>query len=229
MRSHSAASREEVLMTARLIVSFLISASMVAVYPAVATAQTAPVTSPKQAAPKKDAPKDAAKKDAPKKDAKPAPTAPAQTASVGTAPTLIAQYGDWGVYVSQTPKTKICYALSQPKDRQPAALKRDPAYFFVSTRPGENVRNEVSIVVGFTIKEGSDATLDIGSANFPFYTKNDGAWVRNAAEETKLIDAMRKAKDFSVKSTSLRGNPNTDRYSLAGIGQALDRVTQECK
>ncbi len=201
----------------------LIVTSIVATHSAVALAQTTPApATPKQAAPKKDA----AKKDAPKKDSKPAP---AQTASTGSSPTLVVQYGDWGVYVSQTPKTKICYALSQPKDRQPATLKRDPAYFFVSTRPGENVRNEVSIVVGFTIKEGSDATLDIGGANFPFYTKNDGAWVRNAAEETKLIEAMRKAKDFSVKSTSLRGNPNTDRYSLAGIGQALDRVTQECK
>ena len=89
--------------------------------------------------------------------------------------------------------------------------------------------NEVSVVVGFSIKEGSDATLDISGSNYPFYTKNDGAWVRNAAEETKLIDAMRKGKDFSVKSLSLRGNPTTDRYSLAGIAQALDRATQECK
>lgn len=207
-------------MSFRPFFGLLIVASIVAANSTIAAAQTAPAT-PKQAAPKKDA----AKKDAPKNDAKSAP----QPASTGASPTLVVQYGDWGVYVSQTPKTKICYALSQPKDRQPATLKRDPAYFFVSTRPGENVRNEVSIVVGFTIKEGSDASLDIGGANFPFYTKNDGAWVRNAAEETKLIDAMRKAKDFSVKSTSLRGNPNTDRYSLAGIGQALDRVTQECK
>jgi hypothetical protein len=212
-------------MTTRLLFSLLISASLVFSHSAVAIAQTAPAATPTQTAPKKDA----AKKEAPKKDAKPTQPAPAQPASTGSSPSLVVQYGDWGVYVSQTPKTKICYALSQPKDRQPATLKRDPAYFFVSTRPGENVRNEISIVVGFTIKEGSDATLDIGGANFPFYTKNDGAWVRNAAEETKLIEAMRKSKDFSVKSTSLRGNPNTDRYSLAGIGQALDRVTQECK
>lgn len=225
MRSKSAASREEMPMNIRPLIAFLVSASIVSGYSVVVLAQTAPATTPKQAVPKKDA----AKKDTPKKDTKQAQPAPAQPASTGSSPTLVVQYGDWGVYVSQTPKTKICYALSQPKDRQPATLKRDPAYFFVSTRPGENVRNEVSIVVGFTLKEGGDATLDIGGANFPFYTKNDGAWVRNAAEEAKLIEAMRKAKDFSVKSTSLRGNPTTDRYSLSGIAQALDRVSQECK
>lgn len=166
-------------------------------------------------------------------------TADAQAGAKGTtrqpasaapsSPELLAQYGDWGVYVSKTPKTKICYALSQPKDRKPAGLKRDPAYFFVSTRPGENVHNEVSVVVGFPIKEGSDAALTVGGVNYEFYTKNDGAWVRNAAEEARLIEALRKGSDFTLKSTSTRNHDTIDRYSLSGISQALDRVAKECK
>jgi hypothetical protein len=40
---------------------------------------------------------------------------------------------------------------------------------------------------------------------------------------------MRKGKDLTMKSTSVRGNATTDRYSLSGIAQALDRVAQECK
>jgi invasion protein IalB len=169
---------------------------------------------------KKDAKQPAKPKDDPQ---------PAQGAGTGAAPSLIVQYGDWGVYVSQAAKTKICYALSQPKERQPGGLKRDPGYFFISTRPGENVRNEVSVVVGFAIKDGADATVDVGTASFPFFTKNDGAWMKNAAEEARLIDALRKGRDFTVKSTSQRGNPTSDRYSLSGIGQALDRIAQECK
>jgi invasion protein IalB len=183
-----------------------------------ALAQTA--APPPQAQTKKDAKQPAKPKSEPQ---------PAQGAVAGPAPSLVAQYGDWGVYVSQTPKTKICYALSQPKDRQPGGLKRDPGYFFISTRPGENVRNEVSVVVGFAIKEGADATVDVDTAAFSFFTKNDGAWMKNAAEEARLIDALRKGRDFTVKSTSLRGNATNDRYSLSGIGQALDRVDQECK
>lgn len=154
---------------------------------------------------------------------------PAPTQVAGPAPSLVAQYGDWGVYVSQSPKTKICYALSQPKDRQPGGLKRDAGYFFISSRPAENVRNEVSVIVGYAIKDGADATVEVGTASFPFFTKNDGAWMKNAAEEARLVDAFRKGRDFSVKSTSQRGNATNDRYSLAGIGQALDRVAQECK
>jgi invasion protein IalB len=144
-------------------------------------------------------------------------------------PALVAQYGDWGVYVSQAARTKICYALSQPKDRQPATLKRDPGYFFVSTRPGENVKNEVSIIAGFTIKDGSDATADIGGTAFTLYTKSDSAWVRNIAEEVRLVEALRRGRDLTVKSTSARGNATTDKYSLTGFAQALDRVAQECR
>jgi invasion protein IalB len=202
-------------MTPRPLFACLAASILAVSLPFAALAQTA--APPSQ---KKDAKQPAKPKDDPQ---------PAQGAGTGAAPSLIVQYGDWGVYVSQAAKTKICYALSQPKERQPGGLKRDPGYFFISTRPGENVRNEVSVVVGFAIKDGADATVDVGTASFPFFTKNDGAWMKNAAEEARLIDALRKGRDFTVKSTSQRGNPTSDRYSLSGIGQALDRIAQECK
>lgn len=140
----------------------------------------------------------------------------------------VAQFGDWAVYVSIS-APKICYATSQPKSRAPANLKRDPAYFFISTRPSEKVKNEVTVTVGFPLKEGSDATLTVGSLSLQLYTKDTGAWLRNVADEVKLVEAMRKGKDLTVVSTSLKGNQTTDKYSLSGLGQAIDRATQECK
>ncbi|MFG1201970.1 invasion associated locus B family protein [Xanthobacter aminoxidans] len=140
----------------------------------------------------------------------------------------VAQFGDWSVYVS-TSSPKVCYAISQPKTRAPEGLKRDPAYFFISTRPGENVKNEVTVTVGFPLKEGSDATLTVGNATLQLYTKDQGAWVRNVADEAKLVEAMKRGRDLTVASTSLRGNLTTDKYSLVGLAQALDRVAQECK
>ena len=89
--------------------------------------------------------------------------------------------------------------------------------------------NEVSLKMGFPLKEGSEAKLTVGTQAFQLYTKEDGAWVRNVADEGKLVDAIRKGKDVTVVSTSLRGNPTTDKYGLSGISQALVRVAQECK
>jgi invasion protein IalB len=147
----------------------------------------------------------------------------------GANPSLVGQYGDWGVYVSQGQKARVCFALTQPKERLPANLNRDPGYLFISTRPADNVRNEFSVLVGFTMKEDAEPSVTIGNDTFALYARQNGAWIRNIAEEARLIEAIRKGRDLSMKSTSARGNQTTDRYSLSGIAQALDRVAQECR
>jgi invasion protein IalB len=161
--------------------------------------------------------------------AKPAATAAAPAG--GTQPTLLGQYGDWGAYTASPGGAKICFALSKPKSSktEPAGRKRDQAYVFISTRPSENVKNEVSVIVGYPFKSAADATAEIGTAKFPMYTQNDGAWIKNVAEEARMVDAMRKGADLTVKGTSSRGTQSTDQYSLKGLAQALERAEQECK
>jgi len=61
------------------------------------------------------------------------------------------------------------------------------------------------------------------------YTQADGAWVKNAAEESRLVETMRKGLDLTVKGTSAKGTATTDVYSLKGLPQALDRIGQECR
>ena len=167
--------------------------------------------------------------------AKPAQAKPAQAkpapapAAGGTAPVLIGQFDDWKAYASRGTKSPVCYVFAQPKDRKPPSLKRDPGFLFISSRPAEHVRNEVSAMVGFPTKEGGEATAQVGNVVFDMATKDDNAWIRNPAEEGRLVEAMRKSKDLVLKVVSLRGNESTDRYSLSGLGRALDRVAQECK
>ncbi len=144
---------------------------------------------------------------------------------------LLGQFGDWGAYKATPGGQKICFALSKPTTAktEPAGRSRDPSYAFVSTRPKEKVKNEVSVIVGYPQKPGFDATAAIGSATYPMYTQNDGAWVKNAAEEAQMVEIMRKGADLVIKSESARGTKTTDTYSLKGIAQALDRVAEECK
>ena len=161
-------------------------------------------------------------------------TAPAQqkkTANPTDQAVLLGQFGEWGAYKATPGGKKICFALSKPTTAtsQPAGRNRDPSYAFVSTRPAEKVKNEVSVIVGFPQKPGQDATATIGSAHYAMYTQNDGAWVKNAAEEAQMVETMRKNADLVVKAESARGTKTTDTYSLKGIAQALDRVAEECK
>ena len=146
----------------------------------------------------------------------------------GAQATLLASFNDWNAYVSGQGRAKLCYALSQPKERLPKDLKRDPAYLFVSFRPAENVRNEIAVVMGFATKDGGAAEAVVGNAAFALVTKGPNAWVKNQSEEAKVIAAFSKGKDVTVKATSGRGNATSDRYSLNGFAQALDRARKEC-
>jgi invasion protein IalB len=150
-------------------------------------------------------------------------------AAAAAQPTLLGQYGDWGAYTAAPDSKKVCFSIAKPKSSttSPAGRKRDPAYVFISTRPSENVRNEISVVIGYPFK--GDATAEIGATKFAMYTQNDGAWIKNVAEEARLIDAMRKGADLTIKGVSTRGTQSTDTYSLKGLTQAMDRVAQECK
>ena len=193
--------------------------------------QAAPATPAKPNPPKPAAPKP------PKAAAKPkpapaaaAPEAPAAPAVGGVQPTLLGTYGEWGAYTASPGGKKVCFALAKPANSQttPAGRPRDPAFLFVSSRPAEKVKDEVSIIIGYGFKPNSDATLEMGGATYAMYTQNDGAWVKNAAEETRLVDAMRKGTDLTVKGTSARGTATSDVFSLKGLAQALDKVGQEC-
>jgi len=160
---------------------------------------------------------------------------PASAQSKKSAPTdqatLLGQFGDWGAYKASPGGKLVCFALSKPTKAvtDPPGRNRDQPYAFVTTRPAEKVKNEVSVIVGYPQKSGVDATASIGSANYVMYTQNDGAWVKNAAEESQMVDEMRKGSELVVKSVSGHGTKTTDTYSLKGISEALAKVAAECK
>jgi hypothetical protein len=159
-----------------------------------------------------------------------APERPALAQNEGQ-PSLLQQYGDWGVYAGASGGHKVCFALAQPTSAEtdPPNRPRDPIYLFVSTRPAENVRNEVSVIIGYPFRNNSEASAEVGDAKFILQTQGDNAWLKNPAEEDQLVDAMRRGSDMVVKGVSGRGTQTTDRYSLKGVSQALERVSQECR
>jgi hypothetical protein len=183
-----------------------------------AVAQSAKST--KQAAPAKPA--------TPTPESKPSDKPP----TIGGAePTLVGQFGTWGAYTAMPNGKKVCFALAKPSSSKtnPPNRPRDPAYVFVSTRPAEKVVNEVSVMIGYQLKPGSESSLEVGSARYAMYTQGDGLWIKNAAEEERMVDTLRKGTDVTIKGTSAKGTETTDVFSLKGLSQALDRLSQDCR
>jgi hypothetical protein len=167
--------------------------------------------------------------------AKPAAAAavakPPPAVAGGAEPTLIGQFGTWGAYTATPNGKKVCFALAKPATSRtnPPNRPRDPAYAFVATRPSEKVFNEVSIMIGYILKPGSESTLEVGGASYAMYTQGDGLWIKNAAEEGRMVDAMRRSADVVVKGVSAKGTETVDTFSLKGLSQALDRIAQDCR
>ncbi|MBO0754030.1 MAG: Invasion associated locus B family protein, partial [Bradyrhizobiaceae bacterium] len=111
----------------------------------------------------------------------------------------------------------------------PPNRPRDPAWMFISSRPAEKVTNEVSVIFGYGLKPNTDAAMEIAGGTYAMNTQGDGAWVKNPAEEPKLVDILRKGADVTVKGTSAKGTVSTDIYSLKGLSQALDKIGHECR
>jgi hypothetical protein len=187
------------------------------------------------------------------KAAKPAPKSGAKEEPAK--PSLVASFGDWNVFVGEVGKGRICYTLAQPKSREPASLTRDPGYAFISDRPSEGVRNEVSFIMGFDVSGGDTAESKpdakpsekptkseaksktsaapapvalVDQASFEMLPKGGNLWVKNAAKESALITEMRKGAKLVIKAASLRGHQSIDTYSLGGFAQAMDRLQKEC-
>lgn len=186
------------------------------------TPQPAPKAAPKPAAPAAHA--------TAKTAAKPE-SRPSAAAAGGAEPTLIGQFGTWGAYSAAPNGKKVCFALAKPSSSKtnPPNRPRDPAYAFVSTRPSEKVSNEVSVMIGYALKPGSESTAEVGGAAYAMYTQGDGLWIKNAAEEERMVEAMRKSADLVVKGISAKGTETTDTFSLKGLAQALDKIAQDCR
>lgn len=188
----------------------------------------APPSTSTQAKPQPSAKPQAGAKPEPKRNTPEPVASAAALVPRTTQPALLGQYDNWGAYWAAPEGRKICFVAARPNGTQ-SNRGRKPAYLFIASRPSEKVKDEVSIIASSPFKANVDATAAIGGKSYIMVTSADGAWVKNATDETRLIEAMRKGGDLTLKGTTDRGLQNTDVYSMRGLAQALDRIARECK
>ena len=148
------------------------------------------------------------------------------------APQQLGIFKSWSAFSSGSGDARVCYALSAPKMMEPSRLRRDAAYFLINDWPARNAKSEPEIVPGYEYKDGTVVTAEVGPDKFQFFTKNDNgagaAWVEQQADETRLVDAMRRGAEIIVTGISKHGRTTRDTYSLAGLNDALDKVHAAC-
>ena len=140
----------------------------------------------------------------------------------------LGKYKDWESFVLLKNGNKVCFAQSTPIVRAPKKLKRDPSRLFVSFRPAENIKNEISVTGGYEFKIKKPVTAKSGKKTYDLFSKGRFAWVVDNKDESKLISTMKKASRLMIVGNSEKGNQTTDHYSMMGFTKAYNSAKKNC-
>ena len=136
-------------------------------------------------------------------------------------------FKDWQVFTATTEKGKICFAQSKPKTRSPKNFKREPSKLFVTFRPQENIKDEVSVTSGHVFKTSS-VIAKSGRNNFSLLSKENFAWIIDEDEEKKFIKLMKKASNIMITANEPKGSQTVDHYSMIGFTKAYNTAKKSC-
>ena len=140
----------------------------------------------------------------------------------------VGKFKDWESFILSQEGNKICFAQSIPVVRAPKKLKRDPSRLFVSFRPVENIKNEVSVTNGYDFKLKAPVTAKSGKKAYDLFSKGRFAWVVDSKDEQKLIVTMKKASRLMIVGNTEKGNQTTDHYSMMGFTKAYNTAKKNC-
>ena len=148
------------------------------------------------------------------------------SASANT-PRSTGKYKNWESFTAQTDKGKICFAQTIPTKRAPASIKREKSKLFVTFRPSENIKDEVSMTSGHDYKS-STVTASSGKKRYSFFSQKNFAWLLDDQEERGFIKTMKRATNVIVKARTTKGAETTDHYSMMGFTKAYNTAKKTC-
>lgn len=141
---------------------------------------------------------------------------------------------DWSIFESGQGEQKVCFIATQPKKSsatrggQTVQVRRGDIFLMVSIRPADKVKSEVVFVAGYPFKEGSNATLTIGSNEYKLFTDGENAWAASPDQDDRITAAFRAGADAQVEGVSSRGTTTHDTFSLLGFTDALEAARERC-
>lgn len=157
----------------------------------------------------------------------------ATTAFAQQSSNRVAAKTDWSVFVENKPE-KECWSVSAPKktvntrDGRVVAVRRSDILLFVFFRPGKGVKGQVTFTGGYPFKKGSTVNLDIGGTEFELFTEGEWAWPATAADDAKIVTAMKRGSQAVLTARSSRGTQTRDTFSLLGFTAAVEDAEKRC-
>ncbi len=140
----------------------------------------------------------------------------------------IGKFKDWETFTVTENDNKICFAQSIPILRAPKKFERNPSRLFISFRPTEDIKDEVSATSGYTFQKEKIVKAKTGKKTYDFFSQEEFAWILDTEEEQRFIKAMKKASRVMIIGRTEKGKQTIDHYSLMGFTKAYDTAKKNC-
>ncbi|NVO57699.1 hypothetical protein HW561_18025 [Rhodobacteraceae bacterium B1Z28] len=158
-----------------------------------------------------------------------ATTAIAQQA---TSTNRVAAKTDWSVFVEDDPTE--CWSVSAPKETvntrggRVVSVRRSDILLFVFYRPNAEVKGQLTFTGGYPFAPGSTVNLTVDGNEFELFTEGEWAWPATAADDSKIVTAMKRGTEAVLTARSERGTQTKDTFSLLGFTAAIEDAEKRC-
>ena len=140
----------------------------------------------------------------------------------------VGKFKDWEVMVVSEASGKVCFAQSIPVLQAPKKDKRD-ARLFVTFRPSEKIRDEISASPGYEFNKKNSVIATSGKNKIKFDIVQQGfAWIADNKIEKKMVKVMKKGSRIMITGYNQKGSQTIDHYSLLGFTKAYNTAKKAC-
>ena len=140
----------------------------------------------------------------------------------------VGKFKDWETFTATENNNKICFTQSIPILRAPKKFERNPSRLFISFRPTEDIKDEVSATSGYTFQKEKIVKAKTGKKTYDFFSREEFAWILETEEEQRFIKSMKKASRVMIIGRTEKGKQTIDHYSLMGFTRAYDTAKKNC-
>jgi len=140
----------------------------------------------------------------------------------------VGKFKDWEAMVLVGNNGTVCFAQSKPVLQAPKTNKRD-ARLFVTFRPSDKIKDEISITPGYEFNKQNSITAKSGKNKYTFDISQQGfAWIADNKIERKMIKTMKKGSRIMISGYNSSGSQTIDHYSLLGFTKAYNEAKKSC-
>ena len=140
----------------------------------------------------------------------------------------VGKFKDWETIVVTDGSKKLCFAQSKPVLQSPKKNPRE-ARLFISFRPADKIKDEVSITSGYQYNTQNSITAKSGKNKIKFDVKKENfACIGYTGLERKMVNVMKKGSRIMITGYNQSGAQTIDHYSLMGFTKAYNTAKKSC-